>query len=163
MGTEVLRFKIELYATMWDQAPHVDIIIDGQSKIKERVHQSISAPHIFEFTHELEEGKEHQLILKRSNKLKGQTLIDNDGKILKDQLLHIKRIEIDEIDLGSMIFEGVFTPDYSTASNMWYNQMKNKGNEPPKEFKNCTALGHDGEWKFTFESPFYMWLLENLY
>ena len=30
-----------------------------------------------------------------------------DGKIVKDMMLHIKAIEIDEIDIGALIYEGV--------------------------------------------------------
>ena len=29
--------------------------------------------------------------------------------------------------------------------------------------KEATRLGHNGTWEFKFSSPFYLWLLENLY
>ena len=40
--------------------------------------------------------------------------------------------------------------------------ISNKGGLP-ETFKNVTKMGHNGTWTFTFSSPFYMWLLENLY
>jgi hypothetical protein len=32
-----------------------------------------------------------------------------------------------------------------------------------KHWQNCDTMGHDGKWQLSFTSPFYMWLLENLY
>ena len=83
-----------------------------------------------------------------------------DGKITKDQLLHIKSIEIDEIDIGALVYEGVYTPKYPEP---WATQQKQAGNTLPQSFKNVTNIGHNGRWELGFTSPFYMWLLENLY
>ena len=83
-----------------------------------------------------------------------------DGKITKDQLLHIKSIEIDEIDIGGMVYEGIYTPKYPEP---WASQQRSAGKELPDSFKNVTTIGHNGRWELGFESPFYMWLLENLY
>ena len=160
MATEKLKFKIELYAEMWNQAPIVEIIINHTGIIQERIHRDKNAPHIIEFEHELQEDTTNKLILKRSNKLKDETVVSQDGHIIKDQILHIKSIEIDEIDIGSLVYEGVYEPKYAEP---WFTQIKEAGREPPKTFKNCTGLGHNGTWTFTFGSPFYMWLLENLY
>jgi len=85
---------------------------------------------------------------------------DEDGNIIKDQVLHIKSIEFDEIDLGGLVYEGVYTPRYPEP---WATIQRESGAELPESFKNVTQLGHEGEWKLTFSSPFYMWLLENLY
>ena len=108
----------------------------------------------------MEEGKEYNLIIKRSGKGKKQTVVNDKGDILKDQLLHIKSIEIDEIDIGSLVYDGVYTPNYPEP---WATQQRETGTELRESFKNVTNMGHDGEWRFTFSSPFYMWLLENLY
>jgi hypothetical protein len=75
-------------------------------------------------------------------------------------LLHIKSIEIDEIDIGALVYEGVYTPKYPEP---WATQQKQVGNILPQSFKNVTKIGHNGRWELSFESPFYMWLLENLY
>ena len=160
MGTEKLKFKLELYATMWDKPPHAEILINGQSHFKSDITGTEDKPEVIEFELELEEGKEYNLIIKRSGKGKSQTLVNEKGDILKDQLLHIKGIEIDEIDIGALVYEGVYTPQYPEP---WATQQREAGIELQKSFKNVTGMGHDGEWKFTFASPFYMWLLENLY
>ena len=159
MATEKLKFKLELYATMWNKPPVADIKIDGKSYFKEEITSTNDKPTIIEFEHELEEGKPYNLIINRLGKGAGQTVVE-DGKIVKDQLLHIKNIEIDEIDLGNLVFEGIYQPDYPEP---WATQQAKIGNELPKSIKNSPNLGHNGTWTFEFVSPFYMWLLENLY
>ena len=160
MGTEKLKFKIELFATMWDKPPHTEIAINDQIHFDGDIKATEDKPDLIEFEQELEEGKEYSLVINRSGKFKNQTIINEKGDILKDQLLHIKSIEIDEIDIGALTFEGVYTPRYPEP---WATQQRELGNELKQSFKNVTRMGHDGEWKFTFTSPFYMWLLENLY
>ena len=159
MTTEKLKFKLELYATMWDKPPVADIKINEKSFFKEEITSTNDKPTIIEFEHEFEEGKPYNLIIDRSGKNKRETVVE-DGKIVKDQLLHIKSIEIDEIDIGALVYEGVYKPNYPEP---WATQQAKAGNKLPETFKNVNRIGHNGTWTFTFESPFYMWLLENLY
>ena len=159
MATEKLKFKLELYATMWDKPPIADIKINNKSYFKKEITSTKNKPTIIEFEHELEENKQYNLIINRLGKGKNQTIVE-DEKIVKDQLLHIKSIEIDEIDIGSLIYDGVYTPEYP---EQWATQQAKAGNKLPKTIKNSPDLGHNGTWTFTFTSPFYMWLLENLY
>ena len=160
MATEKLKFKLELYATMWDRPPHAEIIVCDKSCFKGDITGTEEKADLIEFEAELEEGKDASLVIKRTNKGKNQTLVNEKGDILKDQLLHIKSIEIDGIVIGGLIYEGVYTPKYPEP---WATQQKDAGVELQESFKNVTQMGHDGEWKFAFSSPFYMWLLENLY
>ena len=159
MATETLKFKLELFATYWDKPPIADIRINEKTYVKKEITSTKDKPTLIEFEHECEESKEHQLIIDRSGFNKRQTIVEN-GKITKDQLLHIKSIEIDEIDIGSLIYEGVYKPAYL---KIWAIQQKEAGNKLPDTLKNSPDLGHNGTWTFTFSSPFYMWLLENLY
>lgn len=160
MATEKLKFKLELFATMWDEPPHAEILVGGKSYFNDNITSTEDNPTLIEFEAELEEDKKVDLIINRSNKSAGQTVINSKGDILKDQLLHIKRIEIDEIDLGALVFTGLYTPKYPEP---WATQMAESGRELKESFTNVSQMGHDGEWKFTFSTPFYMWLLENLY
>ena len=160
MGTEKLKFKLELYATMWDQPPHAEILINDISHFTGDIAGTEDKPDVVEFEHEFTEGEKGELTIKRSGKTKGQTVINENGDVLKDQLLHIKSIEIDEIDIGALVYEGVYTPQYPEP---WATQQRAAGVELQESFKNVTNMGHDGTWRFTFSSPFYMWLLENLY
>jgi hypothetical protein len=160
MATEKLKFKLELYATMWDKPPHAEILIGDKSHFTGDITGTEDKPNVIEFEHEFTEGEESELIIKRSGKDKGQTVVNDNGDVLKDQLLHVKYMEIDEIALGALVYEGVYTPEYPEP---WATQQREAGTELPESFKNVTSMGHDGTWKFKFESPFYMWLLENLY
>ena len=160
MGTEKLKFKLELYATMWDQPPHAEILINDKSYFAGEITGDENNPDLIEFEHVLTEGNDYTLIIKRSGKGKNQTIVNDKGDILKDQLLNIKSIEIDEIDIGALVYEGTYTPDYPEP---WATQQRESGVELPESFKNVTKMGHNGVWQFTFSSPFYMWLLENLY
>ena len=160
MATEKLKFKLELYATMWDKPPHAEILIGDKSYFHKDITGTEDKPDLIEFEHELEEGKSYELIIKRTGKTRNQTVINDKGDILKDQLLHMKSMYIDEIELGALVYEGVYTPEYPEP---WATQQKEAGNQLPKTLKNVTQMGHNGEWSFEFESPFYMWLLENLY
>ena len=160
MGTEKLKIKIQLFATMWDKPPHAEILFGGKSHFSGDVTGSEEKPDVIEFEHELTEGDEYELVIKRSGKTVKQTIVNEKGDILKDQLLHIKSIEIDEIDIGALVFEGVYKPEYPEP---WSTQQRELGNEQPETLKNVTRMGHNGTWTFKFTSPFYMWLLENLY
>jgi len=160
MATEKLKFKIELYATMWDKPPHAEILVGDKSYYNDDVTSIEEKPDLIEFEAELEEGKDSSLIIKRSGKSNNQTVINEKGDILKDQLLHIKSIEIDAIDIGALVFTGVYTPEYPEP---WAKQQREAGIELKESFTNVTRMGHNGEWRFAFSSPFYMWLLENLY
>jgi hypothetical protein len=159
MATEKLKFKLELYATMWDKPPVANIKINEKSYFNKEITSTEDKPTIIEFEHEFEEDKSYNFIIDRLGKDKNQTIVENE-KIVKDQLLHIKSIEIDEIDIGSLIYEGVYKPEYPEP---WATQQTKIGNKLPETLKNVTKMGHNGTWTFTFTSPFYMWLLENLY
>ena len=160
MGTEKLKFKLELYATSWDRLPIAKIKIDDQIHIQTEISGTEDKPNVLEFEHEFEEDSEHNLIIDYISKTVDQTKTDADGKVLADQMLHIKSIEIDEIDIGALVYEAVYTPRYPEP---WATQQRQAGNELPESFKNVTSMGHNGTWSFKFTSPWYMWLLENLY
>ena len=160
MATEKLNFKLELYATMWNQPPVAEIKLNSKSYFKSEITSTEQHPTIIEFEDELTEESEYGLIIERSGKGKNQTVLNDKGEIIKDQLLHIKGIEIDGIDIGALVYEGVYTPQYPKP---WATQQRESGQDLKDSFKNVTQMGFDGEWKLTFSSPFYMWLLENLY
>lgn len=160
MATEKLKFKLELFATMWDKPPHVEIFIGDTIHYKGDITGTETDPNVIQFEQEVNEGETYTLTIKRTGKTSTQTIVNAKGDIIKDQLLNTKRIEIDEIDIGGLVYDGVYTPDYPEP---WFSQQKKAGVDMPESFNNVTKMGHNGSWKFTFQSPFYMWLLENLY
>ena len=145
---------------MWDKPPVAEILVNDKSHFKGDITATEDKPHAIEFEQELEEGQEYTLTIKRSGKTLRQTVVNEKKDILHDQLLNIKSIEIDEIDIGALVYEGKYTPEYPEP---WATQQREAGTELKESFKNVTRMGHNGNWTFKFSSPFYMWLLENLY
>ena len=156
---ENIKIQIELFADFWKKPPSAKIMIGENSYFEGTVEGTKEKPTLIEFTHECENDKKYELIIERSGKDQHQTKVEA-GKIVKDQLLHIKTIIVDDIELGTLIYEGEYTPNYPEP---WATQQKEAGNELPESFKNAIILGHNGTWKLPFTSPFYMWLLDNLY
>jgi hypothetical protein len=75
-------------------------------------------------------------------------------------LLTIDSIEVDEIDIGSLLWtNSKYYPKYPQD----YIDAQNKlGNKLEPELKEFVDLGWNGRWVLPFQSPFYIWLLENL-
>jgi len=157
--TEKLKFKLELWSTHWDKPPVAEILINDKSCHRAEIASTEDKPTRIEFEHTLEDGEEYNLKIVRSGKDGHQTVVEN-GEIVQDQLLHIKNLEMDEIDIGALVYEGIYTPEYPEP---WATQQRSAGTELPVSFKNVTTMGHNGTWELQFASPFYMWLLENLY
>ena len=89
MATEKLKFKLELFATMWDRPPHLQVWINNDMYFNDDITGTEDSPSIVEFEHEFKEGKSYELVLKRSGKGRNQTVINDNGEVFLDQLLHI--------------------------------------------------------------------------
>ena len=61
---------------MWNKPPVADIYIDETSKYKKEITCTESNPDVIEFEHDLEDGKNYNLVIKRSVKNKSQTVIN---------------------------------------------------------------------------------------
>jgi hypothetical protein len=160
METEKLKFKIGLSGTSPDKQPHFLIDIDGKNQIKAALTKAPNETEYFEFEIELDEGN-HCLDIRFTNKISGDTVLDEKGHFLSDLLLNIDSIEIDEIDLGTLKWTlSEYRPQYHP--NYVNEYVKSKGKEPEEIVKNCVNMGWNGTWTLPFQSPFYIWLLENL-
>lgn len=151
MATETLHFKIGLAGTYWGKRPQFSIAVGKQQF---EVAREVTAPsgEVFfvEFTAELEEGSV-DLEISLDNKTNSDVVKDNyeteDFVIINDMLLNIRSIEIDEINLG----------------NLLYSKSEFVSEDPDRPtLNNCIDLGWNGTWRLTFESPYYIWLLENI-
>jgi hypothetical protein len=81
-----------------------------------------------------------------------QTQCDSSGNITGDTLLEIKNIQIDNVCLDEILYE---------KAN--YTHMKNtESSDHATSESFCGTMGCNGSVEFTFESPFYVWLLENM-
>ena len=72
-----------------------------------------------------------------------------------DNVVFIKKIYIDGIDLQHFILKGIFTPIYNMD---WYNKQTVK---PPLTYNPCTELRHNGVWKLDIKKPIWKMMLDN--
>ena len=79
--------------------------------------------------------------------------------------LVIEHIEIDEIDLGVLTYNGVYTPTYPEP---WYSDEVTAGRPPKQQIGNgmdgssCLFMGWEGKYELKFSTPLYEWLLQNI-
>jgi predicted AlkP superfamily phosphohydrolase/phosphomutase len=145
--TEKLHFKIGLSGTYWDKHPIYTILVNDKIAITGKIDAESDVTEFIEFDQEIEEGTS-TLSIRLENK-ENSDVVQNEDKttIVKDLLLNIVSVEIDEIDLGHLIHsKSTFTGD--------------EGDRPV--LTKCVNLGWNGTWTLTFDSPFYIWLLENI-
>ena len=142
---ETLSFKISLNGTFWDKLPEYSIWLNDEFISSGTANEELQ---FIEFTHSIAEGTQNKLIIKLLNKEDGDTVESEDkSNIIKDMLLNIDSISIDDIELGQL---------------MW-SLSKFIADDPNRPtLKNCVNLGWNGSYVLEFTSPFYLWLLENM-
>lgn len=143
------KLKIGLDSTWWDKAPHSRIYLNNDMLFDDKVEQA----KLLEFKFQNLDCTRCQLRVELVGKTVDQTLVDGDNRILKDQLLKIEKIEIDEIDLGLLIFtKGLYYPDYPIHLH----------NQNLPSAMSADTFGFNGYWVLEFDLPFTFWYLENL-
>lgn len=115
-STERLHFKIGLSANYWAKIPKYSIIVNDLSIFTKK--EIVSPPNTIEyieFDAEINEGPS-SLQIRLENKNWTDTIQNDTGtEILRDMVLTIESIEIDEIELGNLIYTaGIFFPNNAT-------------------------------------------------
>lgn len=144
MEKEQLNFKITLSGTYWDKKPKYSVSLDGNVLVSDSVTAPSDESFTLEFNADLVEEVKHNLTISLLNKESSDT-VENDDKtgIVKDMLLNIVDISIDDISLGTLLW---------THSRYYANRQI---------YSNHVNLGWNGAWVLEFDTPFYVWLLEN--
>ena len=145
--TETLHFKIGLAGTYWAKQPEYSILINDKTYNTGTVTEPSEETFYVEFDVEVEEGP-CTLKIRLENKDWTDTVQNEDKTaIVKDMLLNIRSVEIDDINLGNLI----------------YTKTQFVGDDPARPvLDKCQDLGWNGAWILAFDSPFYIWLLENI-
>ena len=97
------------------------------------------------------EDQEHELKIRLNNKQDEDTIIENN-QIVKDMILNIDGIEIDDVDIGNLRWSADYKLD----------QVREYNGKQTDHIDNCVNLGFNGTYTLKFTSPFYVWLLEKL-
>ncbi len=144
---ETLHFRIGLAGTYWNKQPQYTVLINDAEIRRDTIVTASEETFYIEFDAEIDEGP-CSLKIRLENKTDDDTVLSEDGlQILKDMLLNIHSVEIDEINL----------------SNLIYTKTRFVGDDPSRPvLDKCVDMGWNGAWILDFESPFYIWLLENI-
>jgi hypothetical protein len=148
MQEENLSFKISLTGTFWDRRPQFSVWLDDQVITQTEI--ATPAEQIVSFERKVSEGA-HELKIRLENKTNSDTVIEN-GEVVKDMLLNIDDITIDDISLGNLLWSAEYILD---------KKQSYKGQEID-HLDGCVNLGWNGTYVLKFTSPFYIWLLEKL-
>ena len=153
-SVEKLAFKLGLSGTYHDRRPAYSILVNGNIVAEGEVAVPSGEVFYVEFSADLVEEEDHVLSVRLNNKQSTDVVESADKTaIVKDMLLNIDSVEIDDIDIGSLKWtHSLYRPDVPQKFN----------GTTVSELVNCVNLGWNGAWEFAFKSPFYIWLLENL-
>ena len=154
---EEVSFNIVLSSVWHDDPPIYEILLDDEVIDKNALSEKMSEDQekSIKFTKKLKEGN-YTIKIRLMGKEWKHTKLDENGNILLDQLLHIKQIEIDDIELDHLFYKlSNFHKQYGTKKGIPVYS------ETP-EIEKYTTIGYNGEYRLQFSVPTYMWFLENL-
>lgn len=106
---------------------------------------------VVRFEHELnDDDGEHELRLVLQGKLPEHTKIDEQGNIISDPTLQISNVTIDDLDVDKLFqSHTVYTHDFN-------------GTQPEIKDTFWGLAGCNGTISLKFNTPVYLWLLENM-
>jgi len=146
---ETLKFTIDINPTFHKNPPKVKIYVDDQ-----RIYDDIVlVEKKIEKTLELSDDSKHQLTITLHGKIEEDTLLDDNGNILNDQLIKLKDIMIDDVSIIGLI---------SLDQEKFYYEHDSNGSDDLKKHPFFDTLGCNGDAIIHFTTPFYVWLLETL-
>jgi hypothetical protein len=103
-----------------------------------------------EYTFDEDQSTHNILELELSNKTTDHTRVDEHGKIIEDSLIYIRDIRFENINIDQLIYDHAnYIHDFN-------------GTQLPHTESFYGAMGCNGTVRFEFNSPFYIWLLENM-
>ena len=148
MSEENLSFQISLTGTFWDRRPQFSVWLNDHVVIQSEI--ASSAEQIVNFDRRITEG-DYELKIRLENKTNADTVIEN-GEVVKDMLLNINDITVDDISLGNLLWSAEYILD---KPQIYKGQTID-------HLDGCVNLGWNGTYILKFSSPLYIWLLEKL-
>lgn len=76
-----------------------------------------------------------------------------------EQLLYIKQVKVDGIDLSRLMHLTKFYPEYPEP---WISEQRDAGISWGAFHHGWLELGWNGIWKLDYKTPVYTWLLNNV-
>ena len=147
-NTETLKFRIGVSGSYWNKKPAYAVTVDGVKQMSAVIAADSGVVEYAEFTLAVAEDSPHLLEIHLLNKTDDDVVQSQDQtEIVKDMLLNIESISIDDIELGQIKWD----------------QSEFVAEDPARPtLKDCVNLGWNGSYQLKFSSPFYLWLLESM-
>ena len=156
---EKVNFKVKLEGHGWeDKWPDAVISVDNKVYINMLVPYGVN---FYEFDAELSAEGKHTLSIAYTNKdYRADVVLDDTESVVKSKFLVVKNISMDDIELTH---DMIYNLSSVTITENWYvEQHSNDSKSYPLVRKNEMDLSWNGAWKLPFETPLYLWLLENM-
>lgn len=140
---EKVKFAITLGSDYQTVPPQARVTIADKTVFEGKVGGSIL---ILEHA-ELENEGDYQLRIELLDKQPEHTEVDEQGNIVKDSVLKIEKIVIEDIEI---------------QSNLSLDQSKFYYEHSGEQHQLYDSLGVNGTAVINFSTPFYIWLLETI-
>ena len=142
MNNITLEFDID--TTNADATLGVKVSLDGTV-----LYDNSHVTSAYHFSHEIsDDDGDHELSIEMYGKLPHHTKISESGEIVKDSLLLINNIKMDDIELDKL-------------ANQWFEYHHDfNGTQSPTVDKFFNTMGCNGQSILKFRTPIYLWLLE---
>lgn len=146
---ETLDISVTIRGEFWDNRPEFSLWFDGEMINSHTLTSTES--YTINFARTLAPG-DHVIDIRLLNKTPADTVVDKNNNIIKDMILSVEDIVIDDISLDHLLWQAEYLLDRPQQFNG--NTIDN--------LPGCVDLGWNGTYRLTFTSPFYIWLLERL-
>jgi len=119
---------------------------------KKKFFDQLIPPGTHHVVHEFnDDDSEHYLYIIMKGKTYQDTFVDEEGNIVKDAIIDIKNLRIDDIDIDQLLCEqGLYIHD------------GNGTDAAPSIHKFYGHMGCNGRVQLKFSCPIYIWLLETM-
>lgn len=148
---ETINIKIDIEVITHQNVaehPHVQVLINDKVRFDKIMEHS----DIINFKVELEEDQQHKLTIVYDNKSARYDVVLQDGLPIKDKRIEINCISFEDIDLDFFTLSSQDSLSYTTTDPQGENTTG----------FDATKLSWNGSTTLLFESPIYIWILENL-
>ena len=135
-----------------DRWPHVFINVNEDTHFE----GILKGEQAINFKVDIEDNSSNCLDIIFDNHHMSDTVIDDVGAVIKGKWIIIENIKFEGIDLEHLLFDNGLI----TVNDEWYNKQDREKWPLKRRFE--TELSWNSKYTINFDSPLYIWLLENL-
>ena len=144
MNTDKIYFEFDLERTPAEPALNLRVLHNGTV-----VHELLSDQEHVKIEIN-DDDAQHELIIELLGKQSSHTQINDQGDIVKDAVVTVSNIVVDDIDISDIFSE----------KSQYRHNFNGTGDQVTERF--YSTLGCNGTVTVNFSTPIYLWLLENM-